>query len=122
MRNKKIIYWSVTGLFSAYMILTAIPNVTLEPQSVTMITGLGYPEYFIRMIGIAKIIGAIAILLPNLRRLKEWAYAGLFFDLAAATISIVMMGGLNAQIIFMIIPIIFLFVSYYYWHQIIGTK
>ena len=117
-RSTTIIYWVVTGLFVAYMLFTAFPNVISDENSVKFISGLlGYPKYMIPFLGIAKVLGCIVLLIPGLKSSKEWAYAGLFFDLIGATYSIVSVGGLNWQIIFMIIPIIFLFVSYYLWKQ-----
>jgi hypothetical protein len=118
MKRTKIFYWIVTILFAAYMLFTAIPNVIVDKDSVAFISGmLGYPEYFIHFIGVAKVLGSIAILIPGLVRLKEWAYAGLFFDLAGATYSVIKIGGITFDIIFMILPIIFLFLSYFLWHR-----
>lgn len=118
MKKINIFYWVITIIFSAYMIFTAVPNVMVSADSVTLITdGLGYPKYFIPFIGVAKIIGAVAILVPGLKRIKEWAYAGLFFDLFSANYSIVHTWGLSFDIIFMILPVIFLFASYFLWHK-----
>jgi uncharacterized membrane protein len=119
MKKTKILYWIITGLFAAYMLFTAVPDALMLTDAVTFINGgLGYPKYFIPFIGVAKILGSIAILIPGLNRIKEWAYAGLFFDLVAAAYSIVYMYGLDASIIFMILPVIFLFLSYYLWHKL----
>src|SRR4051812_34735854 len=83
-----IIYWSSTILFSLLMIFSAIPNVMVNDDSVKFVHDmLGYPIYFIPFIGVAKIIGAIVILIPSFNKIKEWGYAGLFFDLAAAVYS-----------------------------------
>ena len=118
MKKNNIAYWIITGIFAAYMLFTAIPNVMVNEDSVNLITGfLGYPKYFIPFIGIAKIVGSIAILVPSFKKIKEWAYAGLFFDLVSATYSIIAVGQLNWQIIFMILPIIVLFISYFLWHK-----
>ncbi|MBL7738792.1 MAG: DoxX family protein [Chitinophagaceae bacterium] len=118
MKKLNILYWVITVIFSAYMIFTAVPNVMVSPDSVSLISDtLGYPKYFIPFIGIAKIMGAVVILIPGLKRLKEWAYAGLFFDLFSATYSIVHTWGLSFDIIFMILPVIFLFASYFLWHK-----
>ena len=81
MKKINIAYWSVTGIFAAFMLFSAIPDMLIVPEAVTMITGLGYPTYFIPFIGVAKLLGVIAILVPGFNRIKEWAYAGLFFDL-----------------------------------------
>ena len=89
MKRITITYWVITALFSAFMIFSSIGGLTFDEQAVAMLhEHLGYPLYFIRLISVAKIIGAIAILLPFVpARVKEWAYFGLFIDLAAAVIS-----------------------------------
>lgn len=110
-------YWIVTILFAGFMLFSAVPDMMMAPEAVTMITGLGYPKYFVSFIGVAKLLGAIAILIPGLNRLKEWAYAGLFFDLVGATYSGLAVGGFQAPILFMILPLGFLFLSYYLWHK-----
>ncbi len=110
-------YWIVTILFAGFMIFSAIPDIMMSEEAVTMITGLGYPKYFVPFIGVAKLLGAIAILIPGLKRIKEWAYAGLFFDIFAATYSALAVGGFMLPILFMILPFSFLFLSYYLWHR-----
>ena len=117
MKKTKITYWIITGIFAAFMLFSAIPDVLAAPEAVTMITGLGYPKYFVPFIGVAKILGVIAILLPRFNRLKEWAYAGLFFDLIGATYSAVAVGGFSLPLAFMMLPIGFLFLSYFLWHK-----
>ncbi len=123
MKNKNLLYWIVTILFGGFMIFTAIPDITLEAKAVEMLSGdLGYPLYFIRFIGIAKIIGAIAILIPQFRRIKEWAYAGLFFDLFAAGVSIYATSKDIFGIVFMIAIIGVLFLSYFLWHKKLASE
>jgi hypothetical protein len=79
---------------------------------------LGYPDYFSQFIGVMKVLGVIVILIPGFRRLKEWAYAGLFFDLVGAIYSFIAVDGFNIKdLLFMLIVIIFLFVSYFYFHK-----
>ena len=80
MKKTETIYWVITGLFSAFMLISAIPEILIVPDEVTMITGLGFPKYFIPFLGVAKLLGIIAILIPGFKRIKEWAYAGLAFD------------------------------------------
>ena len=84
-----ILYWIFTIIFSGLMIFSSIGGIGPTQQVIDMFhTGLGYPIYFIQFISWAKIVGAIAILIPGLNKvIKEWAYAGLFFDLAGATFS-----------------------------------
>src|SRR6187549_2578389 len=113
MKKTKIIYWIVTGIFAAFMLFSAIPDILLVPDAVMMITGLGFPKYIIPFLGVAKLLGVIAILIPGFKRVKEWAYAGLFFDLIGATYSMIALQGLQLPMTFMILPIGFLFGSYY---------
>lgn len=118
MKKTKILYWIITGLFAAFMLFSAIPDIMVVPDAVTMVTdGLGYPKYIIPFLGVAKLLGAIAILIPGLNRLKEWAYAGLFFDLAGATYSTISKEGFQLPVLFMVLPFGFLFLSYYLWHK-----
>ncbi|MEO5892961.1 MAG: DoxX family protein [Ferruginibacter sp.] len=120
MKKLNIYYWIVTGIFAAFMLFSAIPDILLQPEAVTMIGGLGYPRYFIIFIGIAKLLGSITILIPGFRKIKEWAYAGLFFDLFGAAYSVLATGGFQPGILFMVLPFSFLFLSYYLWHRKIG--
>lgn len=89
MKKINIAYWIITSLFSAFMILSSIGGLVLTQEAVDYLhVKMGYPTYFIQMISVAKILGAVAILLPMLpARVKEWAYFGLFIDLVAAVIS-----------------------------------
>lgn len=117
MKKTNIAYWIITGLFSAFMIFSAIPDALSTDDAVKFMNQLGYPHYIISFLGVAKVLGVIAILIPGFKRITEWAYAGLFFDLAGATYSVVSTFGLQVSILFMILPIIFLFLSYYLWHK-----
>jgi len=65
---------------------------------------LGYPHYLISFIGWAKLLGVIVILIPGFARLKEWAYAGFFFDLVGATYSALAVSGFVPQMLIMLIP------------------
>lgn len=122
MKRISLIYWIVTGLFAAFMIFSSISNVTLAPEAVALLSGrLGYPEYIIPFLGVAKILGAIAILVPSFRRIKEWAYAGLFFDLVGAFFSMLKVEGPQPSVFFMLIFIGFLLASYFLWHKKLGT-
>jgi hypothetical protein len=123
MKKFKILYWIVTIIFAGFMIWSAVPNVQVDKGSVDLITNfMGFPKYMIPFLGIAKIIGSIVILIPGLNRLKEWAYAGLFFDLAGATYGIIYLMGLKPDILFMVLAIVFLFLSYFLWHKVKGQK
>jgi hypothetical protein len=84
-------------------------------------TGLGYPVYILPFLGWAKILGVIAILVPGLPKIKEWAYAGLFFDLVGAWYSMISAYGFDPGSLFMLLPISFLFISYALQHKIRQT-
>ena len=115
MSKTKKLYWLFTFLFAAFMGITAIPDVLMQKEAVNYIKALGYPEYFILFIGVAKVLGSIAILVPGFRRLKEWAYAGLVFDLIAAIYSIVKTQPLDASIAFLALPLLLFALSYTYY-------
>lgn len=118
MKKTNILYWVITGLFLAFMLFSAIPNIMVNPDSVKLITtDLGYPKYFIPYVGWAKLLGIIAILIPGFPRVKEWAYAGLFFDLAGAAYSSIAKDGFQPPVLTLMLPIGFLFLSYYLWHK-----
>jgi hypothetical protein len=67
---------------------------------------LGYPPYFVTILGVWKVLGVIAILVPRFPRLKEWAYAGIFFDLTGAAASCAAVGGYGAYGFHIIAPLI----------------
>jgi uncharacterized membrane protein YphA (DoxX/SURF4 family) len=69
------------------MLMASVPDILRIPQAVEIFTHLGYPTYLLPFVGIAKTLGVIAILIPGMPRLKEWAYAGLVFDLIGALYS-----------------------------------
>jgi uncharacterized membrane protein len=118
MKKINIFYWIVTGLLAAGMGLGSISSVMQTPDAIDIMSKqLGYPQYIIPFLGIAKILGCIVILLPNFNRLKEWAYAGLFFDLLGAIYSLYCKFGFQPQLLFIIVFIGLLFGSYYLWHK-----
>ena len=118
MKKTKIIYVITTALFALMMLGSATPDVISSEVAVKgMHDGLGYPLYFIPFIGIAKILGVLAILIPGFPRIKEWAYAGLFFDLIGATFSIYSSGERGANLGFMLMPILLGVLSYVYYQK-----
>ena len=115
-----ILYWIFTIIFAGLMIFSAIGSVTGDPRAVQLIHDtLEYPKYFIPFNGWTKIIGSIIILIPGLKTIKEWAYAGLFFDLFAAVYSFIMAPKMpyNAGMISMGVWILFGILSYIFWKK-----
>ena len=86
-RSRLIAYWVVTILFCLPMGAGGVFDFLRTPDVLETFTHLGYPDYFAVMLGVAKVLGVIAVLAPGTPRLKEWAYAGFTFDLGAAAIS-----------------------------------
>ena len=99
MRAKAIVYWTTTILV-AFSMSGGIAQVARVPGVVDgFVRVLGYPPYFVTILGVWKVLGAIAILVPRFPRLKEWAYAGIFFDLTGAAVSSAAVGGQAFHII-----------------------
>lgn len=123
MKTTKLIYWISTVLFAGFMIFTAVPNIMMDAASKQLITDyLGYPEYFIPFIGVAKVLGALAILVPSFKKIKEWAYAGLAFDLIGAMYSAIKVGGIDPGMSMMILVFGAGITSYILNEKVNGSK
>ena len=114
-----ILYWVFTILFAALMIFSAYGSILVNEDAKTLIHDqLGYPVYFIPFTGYAKVIGAIVILIPGLKTIKEWAYAGLFFDLIAVVYSsIALAGKIDPMMASMLIWFVPGILSYIFWKK-----
>lgn len=117
MKKIKIIYWIFTGLLAILMTIGSIPDVIMVPEARTLFQHLGYPMYLLPFIGIAKLLGVVAIVVPGFNRLKEWAYAGLFFDITGALYSHISVGDPASLWAPLIIGYILIFGSYIYHHK-----
>jgi uncharacterized membrane protein YphA (DoxX/SURF4 family) len=80
-------YWIVTGVMCLFMAGGAVFDIAKTADAVKLITGLGYPEYLVRLLGVLKLAAVAAIVVGRYPRLKQWAYAGLVFDTAGALYS-----------------------------------
>lgn len=87
MKAEHALGWVVTGLMAALMLASAVPDVLGIPGAVSVFRHLGYPAYLLIFLGTAKMLGVSAVLSPGLPRVKEWAFAGLTFDLTGALYS-----------------------------------
>lgn len=87
MKDNVKLYWAATGLFCLVMAGGATANLLRLPPQVEAMETLGYPLYVMTILGTAKALGVIALLLPGQPILKEWAYAGFTIDLLGATAS-----------------------------------
>jgi hypothetical protein len=119
MKKTKITYWVFTILFGGFMLFSAMPDLMNKQDAIQLIhTTLGYPSYFVQFIGFAKVLGVIALFIPGFPKLKEWAYAGLMFDLIGATYSCaVVSNGKDNSWMLMFIFIALGFAAYYFYHR-----
>ena len=107
MRAKSIVYWTMTILVALPIGSGGVSQIwqyQANPHGVVPV--LNYPTYFFAILGFWKVLGAIAILVPRFPRLKEWAYAGIFFDLTGAAASCAAVGGYGAYGFHVIAPLI----------------
>ena len=122
-KTVNILYWVFTILFAGLMAFSAIPNILSNEDSIKFMHDmLGYPIYIIPFIGMAKLLGVIAILIPGLKKIKEWAYAGLFFDLAGAIYSgIAVAGKFDPMMLTLLAWIVPGILSYMLWNKKMNT-
>jgi hypothetical protein len=105
-RRQMIAYWVTTALVLFELVSGGAWDILRVPQVRLLIERLGYPSYFLVILGIWKLLGAVALVIPKFPRLKEWAYAGVIFDLTGAVASLFASGlvavGTTAYPVFMI--------------------
>jgi hypothetical protein len=117
-KNKKIAYWITTTLL-CFCMLGGIGQLFQVKEVVDGFVKLGYPTYFISIIGFWKILAIIAILVPKLPLLKEWAYAGVFFVMTGATISHI---AVNDSVFHIIMPLIIAGLAVASWYLRSSTR
>ena len=106
-KAKNIAYWITTILVAFFIGGGGLAQVAHVKETVDgFVHILGYPAYFVTILGVWKVLGPIAILVPRFPRLKEWAYAGIFFDLTGAAASCVAVGGYGAYGFHVLAPLI----------------
>ena len=113
-KRNKIIYWIATIWLSLGMLSTGIVQLLKTNEEVDMMTRLGYPIYFLSLIGIWKILGVVAVLVPKFPLLKEWAYAGFFIAMSGAVISHLIIGDEAKEIFGPTLLLILTMVSWYF--------
>ena len=114
-KRNKIIYWIATGLLSFGMLVSGWQQIAQKDEMTQMIAHLGYPPYFMTIIGVWKILGVIAILVPGFKLVKEWAYAGFFFTMTGALFSHLAIGDHGAkELAGPIMQTLFIILSWYF--------
>ena len=112
-KRNKIIYWIATAWLALGMLSTGIVQLIRMPEEVSVITNLRYPVYILTILGVWKILGVAAVLLPKFPLVKEWAYAGFFFAMSGAVFSHVA-GGSEANEFFG--PVLLLVLTAVSWY------
>ena len=113
-KRNKIIYWIATIWLSLGMVSSGIVQLIHMKEEVDMMTHLGYPLYFLTIIGVWKMLGVIAVLVPKFPLIKEWAYAGFFIAMTGAVISHVAVGDDFKESFGPVLLIVLTIVSWYF--------
>jgi hypothetical protein len=122
MKKEKIIFWTATILIALFE--GVMPALTSQTELAKEgIRHLGYPEYFGNALVVFKVLGVLALVIPQVpKRVKEWAYAGFAFDFLFAAISHGAVDGVNGQTFLPLVILVVLAVSYIYYHKLIENK
>ena len=120
-KTLKIIYWIVTVSFSLFMAMGGVFDATQAKDALDIMRPLGYPDYFSTIIGVAKVLGAIALIQWRFKTLKEWAYAGFTFDILGAAASYAFLGQIGTAL-FTPVFLVWMFASYFLWKKVDANK
>jgi len=116
-KRNKIIYWIATAWLALGMVSTAMVQLFKYKEGqggVESITHLGYPVYFITILGVWKLLGLAAVLIPKFALLKEWAYAGFFFAMSGAIVSHIALGDSVNEMFPALLLLILTILSWYF--------
>ena len=113
-KRNKIIYWIATIWLALGMLSSGIVQLLKMEQEVDLFNRLGYPEYFLVILGLLKILGVIVLLMPRYPLLKEWAYAGFFSAMAGAILSHIARGHTMAEIFPPVLLLLLTVTSWYF--------
>lgn len=113
-KRNKIIYWIATAWLSLGMLSTGVVQLIKMDEEVAMMKHLGYPLYFLTILGVWKILGVVAVLVPKFPLLKEWAYAGFFFAMSGAVFSHIACGDGGKELFGPVLLLVLTTVSWYF--------
>jgi len=122
MKKTTIIYYIFTALFSVGTLMGAYFELTQAPMAVEAINHLGYPTYFNYILGVAKVLGVIALCQTFFPTLREWAYAGFTFNMLGATASVLAAGDPFSQSFAALLSFALLMISYYTCRKLKAAK
>ena len=118
MKKLNIFYWICTSLLVIPIAIGSFFDAIAYPDAVQIVTQLGYPAYLVPFLGVARLLAIIVILLPKkYKLLKEWAYAGLSFDMAGALYSHIALGEAFWKWLLIMPSVLFLTGSYWLYHR-----
>lgn len=113
-KRNKIIYWIATLWLSLGMVSTGIIQILRTDAELQAMAPLGYPTYLLPLLGIWKLLGVIAVLMPKYPLLKEWAYAGFFFTMTGAIVSHIAIGQPVTMALPALLLLVLTLVSWYF--------
>jgi uncharacterized membrane protein YphA (DoxX/SURF4 family) len=119
---KAIAYWVITVLLAVLLLSGGAAELARQPQTIAGMARIGYPGYMATILGFWKVLGAIAILAPRLKRAKEWAYAGIFFDLTGAAASHAASADYGAGGFHIIVPLVLATLAVISWALRPGSR
>jgi hypothetical protein len=117
MKKINVFYWACIGMLIPAIGIGSVFGIVPNEDSLKVFSTLGYPAYIVPFLSVAKLLGLMVIFIPKYPRLKEWAYAGIAFDVIAATYSILAIGSPLTHIIFPVLALLILFASYFLYHK-----
>ncbi|MDR6806518.1 putative membrane protein [Dyadobacter sp. BE34] len=113
-KRNRIIYWIFTAWLALGMTSTGIVQLMKVKEEADMFARLGYPEYLLTIIGVWKILGVVAVLIPKSPLLKEWAYAGFFFCMSGAIVSHMALGDPIGEVAPPLLLLVLTVISWYF--------
>lgn len=116
-KSNNTLYWVVTILFAVFMLMDAFGGITRQQAGIDVLNHLGYPVYLLTIVGIAKLLGVVAILQTRYSTIKEWAYAGFAFNFLGGAASRAFVGDTAGEIAFPIIMFGVLLIPYMLWKK-----
>lgn len=121
-KSIKILYWVFTILFAAFAIMDGFGGITKQQAGIDVMQHLGFPVYAMQIMGVAKVLGAIAIIQTKFNTIKEWAFAGFVINFIGAFASRAFVGDSGMWLIFPVILLAFMFIPYLLWKRLESAK
>jgi hypothetical protein len=118
----RLLYWIPTALIALVMAGGGLGDALRTESGLHVFHHLGYPDYFATILGVAKLLGVVALLAPVPRTLREWAYAGFTFDVGGAILSILAVGEPPSHVAIPLFALAMLQLSYFAWRRISSPR